>query len=184
MRSVMRKLSKFFPLARELAAETSGVAAIEFGLIAIVMAAGTANAADTALYLIDRLEVENATEMGAQAAWNACDLKHIPATTQCTGLTSTVTTAIQRTSLGTHVTLRSGSPAEGYYCVNSSGSLQYVSSVSTKPADCTAAGTPSNQPADYLSVQTTYTYAPLFQSFSIAHLFTTPIVRTAWMRMG
>jgi Flp pilus assembly protein TadG len=181
---LLQKLRGFFPLARALARETSGVAAIEFGMIAIVMAAGTANAADVAIYLIDRLQVENATEMGAQAAWQACDLSHIPATTKCSGLTSAVTAAIQRTSLGTHVTLQSGSPAEGYYCVSSSGALQYVSGVSTRPADCTAAGTPSNVPADYINVQTTYPYAPLFQGFSVGHLFTTPITRTAWMRMG
>jgi hypothetical protein len=68
--------------------------------------------------------------------------------------------------------------------VNSSGSLQYVSGVSNKPSDCSAAGTPANSPADYLKVDTTYDYAPLFPGLSVAGLFTTPITRTAWMRMG
>jgi len=181
---LMRKSQEFFSLVRALANEGRGVAAIEFAMIVPVLAAGIVNAADIAIYLIDRLQVENATEMGVQAAWQTCDLMHIPATTNCSGLNSAVTAAVQRTTLGTHITLRSGSPAEGYYCVSSSGSLQYVSSVSTKPTDCSAAGTPSNLPADYIKVETTYSYAPLFPGLSVAGLFTTPITRTAWMRMG
>ena len=181
---LMRKSQKFFPLVRALADENRGVAAIEFAMIATVLAAGIVNAADIAIYLIERLQVENATEMGAQAAWQTCDLTHIPATTNCSGLSSAVTAAIHRTSLGNRIALISGSPSEGYYCVNSSGSLQYVSSVSQKPSDCSAAGTPSNLPADYMKVDTTYTYAPLFPGISVGGLFVTPILRTAWMRMG
>jgi Flp pilus assembly pilin Flp len=181
---LMRKSRKFYPLVRALANECRGVAAIEFALIVPVLTAGIINAADVAIYLIDRLQVENATEMGAQVAWQTCDLTHIPATTKCNGLNSAVTGAIQHTALGSHITLRGGSPSEGYYCVNASGSLQYVSDVSNKPSDCSAAGAPGNLPADYIKVDTTYTYAPLFPGFSVANLFQTPITRTAWMRMG
>ncbi len=184
MSLLMRKSQRLFPLIRALANENRGVAAIEFALISTVMAGGILNAADVAIYLIDRLQVENATEMAVQAAWKTCDLTHIPATTKCPGLNSAVTAAIRRTSLGTRITLKSGSPSEGYYCVNSSGSLQYVSSVSTKPSDCSAAGTPSNLPADYIKIQATYTYTPLFSGLSVGGLFETPITRTAWMRMG
>jgi Flp pilus assembly protein TadG len=184
MEFLMRKSKKFSSLMRAFANESRGVAAIEFALIVPVLAAGIVNAADIAIYLIDRLQIENATEMGAQAAWQTCDLTHIPATTNCANLSSAVTAGIQRTTLGSHITLRSGSPSEGYYCVNSSGSLQYVSSVSNKPADCSAAGTPSNLPADYIKVDTTYSYAPLFPGLSVGGLFDTPITRTAWMRMG
>jgi hypothetical protein len=88
------------------------------------------------------------------------------------------------TSLGTRVALISGSPSEGYYCVNSSNALQFVSNVSSKPADCTAAGTPSLQPGDYIQIQTTFTYAPLFPGISISSTFPTPITRTAMMRLG
>ncbi len=181
---LVRKSQKLSSWIRAFANERRGVAAIEFAFIVPVLAAGIVNAADIAIYLIDRLQVENATEMGAQAAWQACDLKHIPATTKCSGLNSAVTASIQRTTLGTHITLKSGSPSEGYYCVNSSGSLQYVSGVSTKPTDCSVADTPNNLPADYIKIETTYSYAPLFPGISVAGLFDTPIVRTAWMRMG
>src|SRR5258706_712892 len=130
---LMRKSRKFFSFVRALANERRGVAAIEFALIVPVLGAGIVNAADIAIYLIDRLQVENATEMGAQAAWQTCDLTHIPATTKCSGLNSAVTAAVQRTKLGTSITLKSGLPAEGYYFGNQSSSFQYCSSGSTKP---------------------------------------------------
>jgi hypothetical protein len=88
------------------------------------------------------------------------------------------------TSLGARVSLVSGSPSEGYYCVNSSNALQYVSNVTSKPADCTAAGMPSLQPGDYIQVQTTFPYTPLFPGLSVSSTFPTPINRTAIMRLG
>jgi hypothetical protein len=93
-------------------------------------------------------------------------------------------TAMHSTSLGAGVTLVSGSPSEGYYCVNSSNALQYVSDVSSKPADCTAAGMPALQPGDYIQVQTTFTYQPIFARLSVTSAFPSPITRTAIMRLG
>jgi Flp pilus assembly protein TadG len=161
-----------------------GVAAIEFGLFVIFLSLGLANVADVSMYIYQRMQVENATEIAAQAAWKTCDLSQLPATTSCPGLATAVQTAVQSTSLGTSVSLISGSPSEGYYCVNSSNALQYVSDVSSKPADCTAAGMPSLQPGDYIQVQTTFSYAPLFPGFSVASTFATPINRTAILRLG
>jgi hypothetical protein len=102
----------------------------------------------------------------------------------CPGLTAKVTAAVQSTSLGTNVTLQSGSPAEGFYCLNSSNALVYVSSVSTKPANCSSVGEASLQPADYIQIQTTFTYAPLFTGITVASLLTTPITSTALIRLG
>ena len=161
-----------------------GVAAIEFGLFVIFLSLGLANVADVSMYIYQRMQVENATQVAAQAAWKTCDLSQLPATTSCPGLATAVQTAVQSTSLGTSVSLISGSPSEGYYCVNSSNALQYVSDVSSKPADCTAAGMPSLQPGDYIQVQTTFSYAPLFPGLSVASTFATPINRTAIMRLG
>lgn len=161
-----------------------GVAAIEFGLFVIFLSLGLANVADVSMYIYQRMQVENATEIAAQAAWKTCDLSQLPATTSCPGLATAVQTAVQSTSLGTSVSLISGSPSEGYYCVNSSNALQYVSDVSSKPADCTAAGMPSLQPGDYIQVQTTFSYAPLFPGLSVASTFATPINRTAILRLG
>jgi len=161
-----------------------GVAAIEFGFFGIFLAAALANVTDVSIYVYQRMQVENATQVAAQAAWKACDLPQLPATVNCPGLATAVANALKSTSLGTRVAMMAGSPSEGYYCVNSSNALQYVSDVSSKPADCTAAGTPSLQPGDYIQVQATFTYTPLFPGFSVASTFATPINRTAIMRLG
>jgi len=161
-----------------------GVAAIEFGIFSILLFASLANVTDVSIYVYQRMQVENATQVAAQAAWKACDLPQLPATVNCPGLATAVANALKSTSLGTRVALQAGSPSEGYYCINSSNALQYVSDVSSKPADCTAAGMPSLQPGDYIQVQTTFTYTPLFPGFSVASTFASPINRTAFMRLG
>ena len=176
-------------ILRSLAAlrrDRRGVASIEFALCAGFLSVAVLNAADVSIYLFQRMEVENATEMAAQAVRKTCnDATKLPATTNCSGLTAAVTNAVQGTSLGTRITLQSGSPSEGYYCVNSSNALQFMNDTTTsKPADCTAAGTPSNQPGDYIKIQTTFTYAPLFPGITVAAAFAGQITRTAMMRLG
>jgi hypothetical protein len=103
---------------------------------------GLLNAIDVGYYAYRRMEVENAAEVGAQAAWNTCydPSAMLPATQKCAGLNAAIASAIGSTSLGTYVSLASGYPAEGYYCVDSSGALQSVGSLSSKPANCSAAG--------------------------------------------
>jgi Flp pilus assembly protein TadG len=180
-----RKLALAFAgRIKAISADQRGVAAVEFGLFAIFLSLALVNVVDVTMYLYQRMQAENATEVAAQAAWKACDPSQLPATTNCSGLTTAIQNALGSTSLGTSVALISGSPSEGYYCVNSSNALQYVSSVSSKPADCTAAGMPSLQPGDYIQVQTTFPYAPLFPGLSVTGTFPTPINRTAMMRLG
>jgi Flp pilus assembly protein TadG len=180
-----RKLAlKFAGRTRAIWADQRGVAAIEFGLFSILLFFAFANVVDVSTYIYQRMQTENATQVAAQAAWKACDPSQLPATTNCPGLATAIQNALASTSLGTSVSLISGSPSEGYYCVNSSNALQYVSDVSSKPADCTAAGMPALQPGDYIQVQTTFTYAPFFRGLSVASTFPTPINRTAIMRLG
>ena len=172
---------------KAMSADRRGVAAIEFGIFSILLALALANVVDVTIYLYQRMQVENATEVAAQAAWKTCDLTVLPPTTDCSTLAASVTAvqnALGSTSLGTSVALVSGSPSVGYYCVNSSNALQYVSNISSKPADCTVAGTPSLQPGYYIQVQTTYTYTPLFPGVSVSSTFPTPISGTSLMRLG
>ena len=183
-RSARKLAFKLGARTRAIWTDQRGVAAIEFGFFGIFLAAALANVTDVSIYVYQRMQVENATQVAAQAAWKACDLPQLPATVNCPGLATAVANALKSTSLGTRVSLISGSPTEGYYCVSSSNSLQYVSDVSSKPADCTAAGMPSLRPGDYILVQTTFSYAPLFPGLSVASLFPTPINRTAFMRLG
>ena len=170
---------------KAFSSDQRGVAAIEFGLFAIFLSLALVNVTDISIYIYQRMQVENATQVAAQAAWKACDTPQLPATINCPGLASAVQSAVHSTSLGTRVSLISGSPSEGYYCVNTLNALQYVSAVDVaKPLDCTAAGTPSLQPGDYIQVQSTFPYAPLFPGLSISSTFPTPITRTAIMRLG
>jgi Flp pilus assembly protein TadG len=171
-------------MIRKFTKDRKGLAAIEFAIIAGVLCISVLNVSDLALYLFDDMQVKNAAEMGAQAAWSACDLNHVPVTIRCSGYTSAVTRAVQSTSLTTAVTLRSGSPSEGFYCVNSAGALQYVADPYNPPTDCTAAGTPANQPGDYVKIQTTYTWTSLFPGMSIASALPATMTSTAWMRLS
>jgi hypothetical protein len=91
---------------------------------------------------------------------------------------------MQSTSLGTLATLQSGSPSEGYYCVNSSNALQYVADVNHKPSDCSSGGSPGLQPGNYIQIATTFAYAPMFPGITVTAAFTTPTTRTALMRLG
>jgi len=164
-------------------ADRRGVAAIEFGFFAVFLSIALANVTDVSIYIYQRMQVENATEIAAQAALKTCATQ-LPATVNCNGLTTAMRNALQSTSLGSSVAFATGSPAEGYYCVNSSNALQYVAAVTSKPADCTAAGMPALQPGDYIQVQTTFTYHSLFPGLSVAGAFPSPITRTSMMRLG
>jgi Flp pilus assembly protein TadG len=166
-------------------ADERGVAAIEFGLFSILLFASLANVTDVSIYIYQRMQVETATEVAVQQALKTCGSgSTLPATKNCANLSSAIQTAIQSTSLGAAVTLQDGSPSEGYYCVNTSNALQFVGTVNSKPADCTAAGTPSLQPGDYLTIATTFTYQPIFAKLSVAAAFPSPITRTAMIRLG
>jgi hypothetical protein len=95
-----------------------------------------------------------------------------------------ITTAVQSTTLGTNVTVASGYPTEGYYCVNGSGVLTWVSDVNSPPNDCSGAGNAGTIPHDYVKVQTNYTYAPLFPGLSVGSTLPTAITATSWVRLG
>jgi Flp pilus assembly protein TadG len=178
--AMIRKLTAKVEAIR---ADQSGVSAIEFAFFVGLLAFGVLNTADVSVYIYKRMQAENATEMGAQAAWKACGLNQLPATINCPGFLTAVQNGITSTSLGTQVTLQTGYPTEGWYCVDSSGVLQYVSAPSTKPVDCSAVGT-ATLPADYVKIATTFSYTPLFSGFTVASAFTTPITNTAMMRLN
>jgi Flp pilus assembly protein TadG len=174
-------------MLRQLRRDTRGTAAIEFGGASVILVAGLLNAVDLGYYEHRRMEVENAAQAGAQAAWATCNdiSTMLPATQKCAGLSAAVTAAIQSTSLGTAVSLASGFPAEGYYCVNASNALQSVGSLASKPADCTAAGNPNTLPGDYIQIGVTFTYAPLFPGVTVMSVWgITTITQTSWMRLG
>jgi Flp pilus assembly pilin Flp len=168
---------------RSLRRDDSGVAAIEFAIIAGFLTFAMINVSDVSIYLYKRMQVENAALMGTMSALKACDPAHLPVAVACPELTDAVTVAIQSTSLGSAVTLSGGAAVEDYYCLNASNALQYVSSMSAKPANCGAVGMSALQPLEYLKVTVSYSYSPLFPGISVAGLFGTPITRSSMVRM-
>jgi Flp pilus assembly protein TadG len=168
-----------------MVADVRGTSAIEFSFFAGLLSLALLNVTDVSIYIYKRMELENATQMGAQAAFKTCDPSngYLPATTNCPGLNTAVSNAIQSTSLGALVQLQSGSPSEAYYCLNRSGALQYVSSVSQKLSDCSSVGMATLQPGDYIKISTSYAYTPMFSDISIASAFATPITNTAMIRL-
>ncbi|MGH6795152.1 MAG: hypothetical protein ACREDH_08130 [Methylocella sp.] len=109
-------------------------------------------------------------------------------------MNNAITAAIQSTTLGTGVSLVSGYPTEGDYCLNASNVLQCVGSLSSPPPagcsatgqqqNCSAAGNAAATPSDYIQVQVTYPYQPLFPGLSVmGTLGITSITKTTLMRM-
>jgi Flp pilus assembly protein TadG len=167
-----------------LARDVRGAAAVELALIGGLLIFGLFNTIDLGRYFYMRMEVQNAAQMGAQAVWKACDTTHLPATTNCSGMSNALSAGVQSTSLGSSVSQVSGSPAEGWYCVNNSDSLVLMASASSaKPADCSAASNPTATPGDYLKVQTTYAFSPVFPAFNIAAALPSPITGSSLMRL-
>jgi Flp pilus assembly protein TadG len=163
-----------------------GVAAVEFALSVTVLIFCLLNAVDTGYYAYNLMEVENAAQVGAQAAWKTCSRSSmLPATVNCAGLTSAIMTAIQSTSLGSSVTLASNYPQEGYYCANSSSQLVSVGNLSNKPTDCSSVGSASTSPGDYIHVQVMFNFEPLFPGVTIvSKMGISTINKESWMRLG
>jgi Flp pilus assembly protein TadG len=146
-----------------------GNVTIEFAFVASVLVVMIMNILDFSLLIWARMEVDYAAQMGAQAAYKTCSTGTLPATTNCLGLNTAVTTAVQATSLGTGVALASGNPTETYYCVSGT-SLQSVGGYSSPPSpfNCSAAGNASATPGDYIGVSVTYSYTPTFAGLTLA----------------
>lgn len=163
--------------------DTRGAAAMELALWLTILVIPVMNVVDLGFYVFQRMQVETAVQAGAQAAWAACTAyTSQPKGTACgSAMTTAITQAVQSTSLDTQVSVVSGYPTEGAYCPDSSNVLQ---SVGSYKASCAASGYPAGTAGDYIQLRVTYTYTPIFAYASVASLLPTPIVRTAWMRLG
>jgi Flp pilus assembly protein TadG len=158
-----------------------GAAAAEFALILTLLAIPVLNVVDLGNYVYQRMELDNATQVGAQAVWAAVGGSNcktpVTVSGNCPNLSTTISTAMQSTPLGNKVNLIS--TGENYYCVNSSGALVVTGSLSSRPtcSDGQAAG-------DYVLITANYTYSAVFTGVSIVSLLTNPIARTAWSRLN
>ena len=144
------------------------------------------NGIEVARYAYTVMQVQNAAQVGAQAAWKACDPnKELPATTKCPALNTAVAAAIKSTTLGDEVTL-ANAPVERYYCLNNANALIPDGGIAlgSKPANCSAiTGAQAGEPGDYISVGVTYAYQPLFLDFTVGRLFAPTITKTTYMRL-
>jgi Flp pilus assembly protein TadG len=180
-------LRKLVAVASTMKKDERGASALEFALFVGILAFGLLNTADISIYVYKRMQVENATEMAAQAAWKACDPSkgYLPATLSCPNLINTITQAAQSTALGEQVTIATGSPQEGFYCLNDAGALQLVANATLNPpADCSSTGLVGQQPGDYIQITTSFSYAPMFPGVTVAGVFATPIMKTSMMRLN
>jgi Flp pilus assembly protein TadG len=160
---------QIIPRLLRLAHATAGNVAIEFALVSTILVPLLLNSIDFSFLIWAKMEVENAAQMGAQAAYATCSSGPLPATTGCANLSSAVTTAVQGTSLGTAVSLPGDSPDEDYGCTSGT-TLKTVGDYSSppNPFDCSAVGDPSHTPGDYVIVNVTYSYTPIFSGLSLA----------------
>jgi Flp pilus assembly protein TadG len=156
------------------------MAGIEFTLIATVLVFLVLNGIDVARYAWTRMQVENAAQIGAQAAWKACDPEKLPVASKCAGFTAAVTAAVQSTSLQTAVTLQGTAP--GFYCVDATDGLKFVAAT-TPPSDCRATGRADLLPGYYAEVTVTYTFIPLFADLTVARMFSNSVTKTSRVRL-
>ena len=153
-------------LLRRSLAQRPDNASYQLALVVLLL-----NLFDFSVLIWATMQTDNSAQMGAQAAFKTCATRPMPAMTtgNCPNLTTAITTAVQGTSLGSGVTLASGSPGENYYCT-SDATLQSVGTYSSppNPFDCSTAGAAGVIPGDYIVVQVNYSYAPTFSGLSLA----------------
>ncbi len=163
---------------------------MEFALTIGLLVLPLLNVMDLGFYVYQRMLLDNAAQVAVQKAWATCTTPaNLPATPQnyanCPGLLTTMTAAAQSTSLGTRVTIVA--PTEDFKCVSTSGtalvSTNTFPTVPTKKCD-QYGGFASDTPGDYIQVTASFSYSPLFTGITVAGLLTTPITRTASMRLG
>ncbi|HZZ30971.1 MAG TPA: TadE/TadG family type IV pilus assembly protein [Phenylobacterium sp.] len=177
----------------EALTDNRGAAAVEFVLWLGVLIVPLLSAVDIGSYAFEKMQVQIAGQDAVQAVWHGCsDSTKWPATKNCPNLLTTITRAAQAGSLGTQVTVASAGVVEGYYCANASSALVAVGATGTIATPltatvptCTSVTAGSTAAAgDYIKVQVSYTYAPLFTGLSFASILGTSITHTAWMRLN
>jgi hypothetical protein len=63
--------------------------------------------------------------------------------------------------------------------------LQSVGTLSNKPANCVGIDSSGAAPSDYVQVQVTYKYVPLFKGITVIYAMgITSIKKTSWVRVG
>jgi Flp pilus assembly protein TadG len=154
-----------------------GATSIEFALSAGVLLLLLLNGIDLGRYIYLRSQVETATQMGAHRIWESCDPMKLPIVTKCFSNQDAAKTAVVNVIATVVKSIATAQVAlsQGYYCTNGTGTLYPV----TLPAQCLSGATPG----DYVQVQVTYSFAPLFANLTVASMFGKVISTTSYMRL-
>ncbi|HEY2052278.1 MAG TPA: TadE/TadG family type IV pilus assembly protein [Caulobacteraceae bacterium] len=185
-------------IVRRYLADRRGAAAAEFALWTAAFIVPTSSAIDLSFYSYEKMELNNAAQAAAQAAWATCAPSSVPAATKCAGLQTALATAAHSTGLGAAAALQPST--EGFYCLTAAGALQLVGTAGSIPTsgagtaptppsgNCAAQGASfagnTQSPGDYVQITVHYTYTPLFKGLSVLSLVPTVMSRTAWMRLA
>jgi Flp pilus assembly protein TadG len=157
---------------RRYAADRSGLASFEVIIWMGVLFPALLSIVDLGTFAFMRMQVENAAQVGAQAAWSNCDS---PPISNCPTITAAVDAAISDTSLGGSVT-RSGEVAGEYYCTDIDTQALVENDDDSTCEDGRRAGY-------YAQVTATYAFNPLFPALSVGALLPDTINQTAWTRL-
>lgn len=168
---------------RRFRRDVRGAVAAEMALVSLLLVGLLAQGLDFGWYVYCTMQVKMAAQAAvAQAASSCTTAAQLPATTNCAGVTAAMTSAAQQVSLGAKISM--AAPTEGYYCNNTAAANALTSkgAIGSKPTDCSPYS--ADTPADFISVQTSYTFKPLFPGLSAMSAFAGPITAQAWMRLG
>lgn len=171
-------------MIRAFTNDCRGVVSVEFALSGVFLMTAMLNAADVGGYVYQSMQVENAAQMAVQTVLQSCTPAQLPATTTCPGIAARIALAAATTSLGSNVTIVGGAVTEAYYCVGTMTKLVQVGTIGSKPATCSAAGNAAIAPGDYVVVTVSFPFKPMMSNAGVAALLTTPIQRSATMRIG
>jgi Flp pilus assembly protein TadG len=168
-----------FTRLRRYGRNTHGAAAAEFAIWLVVLVPAVLNALDVGFYAYDKMQVANAAQAGAQAAyaaWANCLAQ--TQTSNCSGFSTAVSTAITNSSfIGGSVSKGTTTSTEGYYCADvATGSLASNGTSTTCPSGATA--------GYYYPLRVTFTYIPMIKGATITNLLNTTMTQDSWIRLA
>jgi Flp pilus assembly protein TadG len=168
----MMRVHPLLSATKRYAVDRSGLAAFEVVIWLGVLFPALLSIVDLGTFAFVRMQVENAAQVGAQAAWSNCDS---PPLSNCPTITAAVDAAVGDTSLGGSVA-RLGEVAGGYYCTDIDTQELVANGTASTCDDGRRAGY-------YAQVTATYAFNPLFPGVSVGELLPDAISQTAWTRL-
>ncbi|MGZ3274214.1 MAG: hypothetical protein ACXU8Z_10655, partial [Caulobacteraceae bacterium] len=151
------------------------------------------NVVDLGVYGFERVQLANAAQSAAQAAWttwyaNSCTYP-TKTISNCGGngtISAAITNAIKQSSvlgLASPAQFSQGTPTDsaGYYCpATTTNVLTSVGSSTSCPSGSANQGAASGY---YDVIRVTFTYHPLFGSASVANLLGTTMIQDTYIRL-